>query len=287
MIGSIGVVAGAVALAAAGTWLSLDRHCREPSPVALEAPHATDALTGIWWRYEQGTTGDPVRFYYFHGDGTGLYRYGRVGATYTHSLDYELDGDTLRVRFRKTGATHVLRYTVRPGTAGGRDWLTLHGDPREPETTQYYRLAQPRGPRAWDVHDPGELGPPPAGHMWIDLQPFATGGQAFYFYQLRPAGIDGRGVGWFHRGDFDDWSTESLTYRIIEDPPRLALTFDLAGTTETTAFVVQGEGRDRTLRLESDPRDFWHGHVYRDAGKSFGAHSTLQDPRLSAVVLVP
>jgi len=31
------------------------------------------SLKGIWTRFEPGTTGDPVRFYYFHGDGNGLY----------------------------------------------------------------------------------------------------------------------------------------------------------------------------------------------------------------------
>src|SRR5688500_5790122 len=52
----------------------------EPMPEELtaEAPKK-DALTGIWSRYEPGGLGAPLRFYYFHGDGHGLYRYGKVG----------------------------------------------------------------------------------------------------------------------------------------------------------------------------------------------------------------
>jgi len=106
--------------------------------------------------------------------------------------------------------------------------------------------------------------------MWIDLRAYATGGRGFSLYQLRPAGIDGRGVGWFHRGDFDDWSTEALTYRIAGD--RLELSFSLAGQQEATSFTVRTEDDGtRWLELADDPRDFWHSHRYRDVGPSFGA----------------
>jgi len=106
--------------------------------------------------------------------------------------------------------------------------------------------------------------------MWIDLRRFATGGQGFVMVQLRPAGIDGRGVGWFHRGDFDEWSTEALTYRIVGG--RIELDFSLAGIHEVSAFSVETEADgSRWLTLADDPRDYWRPHRYVDIGPSFGA----------------
>jgi hypothetical protein len=245
----------------------------EPAAVVVDAPAAaapasTDeqrALAGIWWRYEPGLQGEPVRFYYFHGDGTGLYRYGKLGLTNTHSFDYDVVGERLVLDFRKSGEHHEVAFTVRHEP--GRDWLELHADPREPGATRYFRdpaaLADAGAPPA------GDLGPAPAGHMWIDLREHATGGRTFALYQLRAAGIDGRGVGWFHRGDFDDWSTEALTYRIAGD--RLALDFTVAGQSEVTRFAVRTDADGtRWLELADDPRDFWHPHRYVDMGPSFG-----------------
>lgn len=254
-------------------------------PAALGEPstpaEATDvaqqrALAGIWWRYEAGLQGEPVRFYYFHGDGTGLYRYGKVGLNNTHGFDYDVVGDRLVLDFRKSGEHHEVAFTLRRGRANGeaRDWLELDDDPSEPGSTRYFRepatLGEPGAPAGAAAQPTAELGPAPAGHMWIDLQTHATGGRTFGIYQLRAAGLDGRGVGWFHRGDFDDWSTEALTYRIVGD--RLELHFTLAGQSEVTGFRVRTEGDGtRWLALADDPRDFWHPHRYLDMGPSFGA----------------
>jgi hypothetical protein len=275
---AVGLYAAAVILVPLG--LSAPDEPVTPEPLAplaqgRSAPSLADAsepraLSGIWWRYEAGLSGDPVRFYYFHGDGTGLYRYGKVGLTNTHSFDYDVVGERLVLDFRKSGEHHEVPFTLQPGRARGegRDWLELHDDPREPGSTRYFReseaiVRQGAGASA-------ELGPPPAGHLWIDLQEHATGGRGFVMYQLRAAGIDGRGVGWFHRGDFDDWSTEALGYRIAGD--RLELVFSLAGRVEVTAFTVEtAADGTRWLALADDPRDYWHPHRYMDAGPSFGA----------------
>ena len=110
--------------------------------------------------------------------------------------------------------------------------------------------------------------------LWIDQRAFKTGGMGFQLYQLRAVGIDGRGTGWHHVGDYDDWSTESLTYRIVrgaEGPERLDLSFTLAGERHMTGLTVQGTGPHRTLTLASDPRDYWATHTYVDGGVSFGA----------------
>lgn len=239
-----------------------------PIEAATAVSERLRVLSGVWSRYEPGGHGERVRFYYFHGDGTGLYRYGRVGLTNTHSFDYDLEGDRLILDFRKTAEHHEVAFSLEPGPGQERDWLVLYDDPREAGTTRYFRESERT------VRMPAESeaapGPAPAGHMWIDLRPYATGGRGFVMYQLRPAGIDGRGVGWFHRGDFDDWSTEAMTYRIIED--RLELHFSLADERETSAFTVvtDAEGT-RWLELADDPRDFWHAHRYADMGPSFGA----------------
>jgi len=239
-------------------------------PASHEAPTCVRpwldeaALSGLWSQHEGGAEGDPVAFYYFHGDGHGLYRYGRVGLNNTHSFDYRVQKGALVLRFRKTGAEHRLE--VRVSTEGDRDWLTVEGDPEaDGATMRYFRQ---RGPVEASI-DPFGDGPLPAGRLWIDHRKFATGGAGFSMYQFRPAGLDGRGVGWFHRGDFDDWSTEALTYRITGD--RLELRFSLAGQQAHTSFRLTGADKDRSFWLESDPRDFWHSHRYRDAGPSFGS----------------
>jgi hypothetical protein len=250
----------------------------ELAPVAPADAAEQRVLSGIWWRYEPGVSGEPLRFYYFHGDGTGLYRYGKVGLTNTNSFDYDVVGDRLVLDFRKSGEHHEVAFTLEHGRerGGDRDWLELREDPREPGATRYFRrseaIVEPgTGPDAeLDAERGADLGPAPAGHMWIDLRRHATGGQTFALYQFRGAGIDGRGTGWFHRGDFDDWSTESLAYRVVGN--RIELDFTLAGQSEVSAFVVRtdAEGR-RFLEVAEDPRDFWHPHRYLDVGVSFGA----------------
>jgi hypothetical protein len=252
-----------------------------PSPESgREAEREPDPLVGIW--AEPVVAGeDRVRFYYFHGDGTGLYRYGRTGLTNTHSFDYDVQGDDLLLTFRKTGDRHVVRFRLeRRATEAARDKLTLYDDPRESAETTYFRTSD-RTVRAAPIGAEGESAGP-GGRLWIDLRNYATGGRGFSMYQLRAPGIDGRGTGWFHRGDFDDWSTESLTYRIAGD--RLEMVFELAGETTETRFRIAGEGDDRTLVLADDPRDFWHAHTYRDAGPSFG---TLGEVAALADATVP
>lgn len=230
-----------------------------------------DVLAGLWTRYEGTGEGEPVRFYYFHGDGHGLYRYGRVGLNNTHSFDYETEGGVLSLRFRKTGDEHETRFVVADD--GDGRYLELASDPRD-SGVRYRRVRGPltAGERA--IPDPAAITggdasghAPIGGRFWIDYRPFATGGAGFAIYQLAPTALDGRGVGWFHRGDFDDWSTETLTYRL--DGDSLELFFDLAEEPAATRFTLeQGKG-GRVLRLETDPRDYWHRHAYKDGGESF------------------
>jgi hypothetical protein len=234
-----------------------------------------DALHGLWMRYDTRGEGDPLRFWYFHGDGKGLYRYGKVGLANTHSFDYEVEVSTLFMRMRKTGAEHMLELELGRDDQG-RTWLALHDDPYEPGA-RYYRVESELdfagATRAWapDPEGSPERAAGDAGlgdRIWIDYQRFATGGVEFHMYQLAATAIDGRGVGWFHRGDFDDWSTESLTYRI--DGDRLELFFDLREEPNVTPFEIVSGPKGRELVLEADPRDYWATHRYQDGGRSFG-----------------
>lgn len=272
---AVGLAVFATAVAAVpavGTYLRMHAPGAGPAPAAATA--ATD-LRGVWSMYPRGTLGEPIRFYYFHGDGHGLYRYGRVGLNNTHSFEYRVDDQTIALRFRKTGETHELGYRVEPDARDReRQWLVLDADPREQGTARYFRDGGPAevtdggsGPTA----DPGG----PGGRMWIDAKRFATGGMAFSLYQLRTPGIDGRGHGWFHRGDFDEWSTEALEYSLADD--RMSLHFTLRDERVTTPFRVRAQGERRLLDVGVDPRDFWHHHTYVDIGPSFAASDRLPD----------
>lgn len=246
------------------------------TPTGPTDVEAVRALAGMWWwKSLPGLDGSDVGFYYFHGDGKGLYRYGKVGLVNTHSFDYDVRDGTLVLEFRKTGVRHELPFAVE--SEGAIDWLTLDYDPEtQTHGARYFRdqpgpiAPHPAPDQATDHVAGSNLGQPPAGHMWIDLERYATGGIGFHMYQFRPAGIDGRGVGWFHRGDFDDWTTEAFTYRIAG--AQVSMHFTLADRSEVSGFSVDPE-KPRTLRFEADPSDFWHPHAYLDMGVSFGSAS--------------
>lgn len=250
------------------------------SAQAGELEPASDALQGIWTRYVSGEEGSPVAFWYFHGDGKGLYRYGRVGLTNTHSFDYELSGAgsrlDLNLRFRKTGEAHAISALVERDERG-RAWMVLRGDPRGPGA-RYQRVSELGEGQELGEDADGELEATRAAlgdRLWIDYGNYATGGAGFHMYQFARSSLDGRGIGWFHRGDFDEWSTESLTYRISGD--HLELYFDLREEPTRTRFrLTQGE-QGRELWLDADPRDYWAPHRYRDGGKSFDSTSAAFD----------
>jgi hypothetical protein len=278
-------------------WLVLaldDRAARGPAGSAASDAEdrraAEAALTGAWWKADATAETDVVRFWYFHGDGHGLYRYGHVGLTNTHAFDYAGDGQVLQLTFRKTG--EVVRVPYRIERDGPRPTLVLLDDPREGGEQRY--TLRPAGAGAGAQTgatadagagaDGGAAGTDAAEleagvridhRLWIDVRRFRQGGLGFAMYQLQRAGIDGRGTGWFHRGDFDEWTTETLVYRAREGA--LELQFPLAREQVLTTFVVEGEGDDRTLIVADDPRDFGLHHRYRDGGPTFASPTDL-DP---------
>jgi len=234
------------------------------APLPEEVGGEDAPVRGLWSQWPSSDVGDPLRFYYFHEGGIGLYRYGKVGLNHTNSFDYRVDGDRLHLRFKKTGVAHDV--TFRFVDADGARWLELQDDPRGPGTVRY-RYVPP--PAADDVESAEKS--PLGGRLWIDEQPYATGGRGFALYQLNAGAIDGRGVGWFHEGDYDDWSTEALTYRTEGD--RLELHFAVRGERAATRYALVGQGGERALVLAEDPRGFWHRRRFVDGGPSFGALS--------------
>jgi hypothetical protein len=248
------------------------------------------ALRGLWSRFPDAGGHDdaPVAFYYFHDGGIGLYRYGRIGHNTTNSFHWKVAGNDIELRWNKTGATHRLGHRV--DRSGERPVLLLDEDPKNPGVAGSRYTFVPAPLVDAIAPDMGSNDSPvlSANHktlerldnrLWMDLQKYATGGLGFALYQLRPQGIDGRGTGWHHVGDFDDWSTEQLTYRATttaEGRGTLELLFALRGERATTAVQVAHRrasdgGSQRTLTLQQDPRDFGAAHTYVDAGPSFAS----------------
>jgi len=261
--------------------LEHDVGCEAALPVseADDGAFAGDPLVGVWHRFEAHAEGDRVRFYYFHGDGSGLYRYGKVGLTNTHTFDYRVEGGRVRLRFRKTGEEASMPFSITGDPErDGRSWLTLDGDPRDGEG-RYFR--DPRtAAESCELGDGGaQDGPQGIGNrLWSEERSFTAGGMGFAMYQLQPQTIDGRGVGWFHRGDFDEWTTEALTYRRQGDT--LTFHFMLRGESLSTPMSLasisdNGGEETRTLELGDDPRSFWHRQRYLDRGPSFAAVEAL------------
>jgi hypothetical protein len=241
-------------------------------------------LVGLWASAWGGAEGDALRFYYFHDKGragskkaVGLYRYGRVGLNQTNSFDWSVDGERVQFTFRKTGEERAARFRVV--TENGVRVLLLDGDPKDASGTRYVYVPPPPLAHTGDdaaADDDASSSPssePAADHpfarMWTHARPYATGGMGFAIYQFRPPAIDGRGVGWFHAGDFDDWTTETLVYRRAQQ--MLELSFPLRQERARTPFEEGFVDGTRLIDLRDDPRNYWHRRVYVDGGRAFSA----------------
>ena len=229
---------------------------------SFEAP-ATD-IRGLWLK--EGGERQEFRFYYFHGNGIGLYRYGRRHLHATNSYDYRVDGRTLELTFRKTGEKKKVEFE-RAG-----DYLILKNDPKEPGSTRYKKV---EGPLEFSQLMGAEH---PWSRMWTEQSKFATGGMRFRIYQFQPPDAQGKGIGWYHQGDYDDWTTEAFQYRKGTDA--IHFLFLQKKDWEKTKFR-EVAGDKRAIELMSDPRNFWHRARFEDGGRSIfslGGTAILFDP---------
>ena len=232
-----------------------------------------EALKGLWSRYDGRTDGTPLRFYYFHDDGIGLYRYGRVGLNNTHSYHYAADGTALTLTFNKTGTVVKTPYQIVE-----EDWrqvLLVQQDPYEPGVGRYVKEMGPMADHV-DVDTAKDRAKGPGfDRMWMHVDAFRNGGIEFSIYQFKEPALDGRGVGWHHRGDFDNWSTETLFYR--KDGDRLALYFPQRDEQASSTMTLTATDGRRTLSLGSDPRNYWQSSTFVDGGRAFGvSHEATQ-----------
>jgi hypothetical protein len=252
----------AIVFACATVWVVL-RNARAPGP---------EALLGLWTAEEVRAPADPMHLYYFHKGGKGLYRYGQLGHNNTNSFDWRLDGDKLELLFRKTGERASTRFVIRQEE--GRRTLELQADPRAATPTRYRYLPANLGVEATGgalalpAADLPAEGGGIADRIWMDLRRYATGGMGFVMYQLSDhPSQPGWKIGWHHRGDFDEWSTEQLIFR--QEPGALRLRFLLTGQEVTSPIAIDRDRDHRRLTLERDPRNFHARTRLIDAGPSF------------------
>lgn len=292
------VVVALISALSAGSVALFLRDDAAPIADAAEAAaqeHPKDVV-GLWTRWPNAKSdGDRVRFYFFHEKGIGLYRYGKIGLNTTSSFDWRVDENAngtreLVMTFRKTGEVKRTPYEVADG-AGKPKSLLMTRDPKEPLVGAMAYTYVPLS--AFEAFAPDlveathSIGRARAqadvgGRMWIDQVKFATGGDQFAIYQLKDTSIDGRGVGWHHVGDYDDWSTEALSYRYTSLTCTHDASIDLyfnVRDERASSPVIRGSGsmddEDNVssladLVLVEDPRGFGHVRRYKDGGKSFG-----------------
>lgn len=232
-------------------WLRLDP---EEAPARL-------ALQGIWDRVD-AEDGPPVQFYYFHTDDSGLYRFGSTDLNHTEMFRHRWRRGGLEIVFRKTGERWVSAVHEAKDAAGGRV-LVIESDPRNDGRPTRYRLRTGAGPRL------EAAGPVPGSkdgfaRMWMHRRDLVKGRLDFRIYQFQPASESGHGTGWFHHGDFEEWTTESLRYH--RGDKGLHLHFIQRDEWGYSSFEVAERDGRRLLRLERDPRYFGRASEYRDAG---------------------
>lgn len=219
----------------------------------LTSPKAEPSVLGMWTQTEAVREGDPVRFYYFHDGGIGLYRYGKMGLTQTRSFRYGVEEGRLQLVFLKSGEFHDVAFAIDDGR------LVLDGDPMQGGKQAYKKQPPAGGHGAMACEHP-------LSRMWKKVERDRHGQETFRMYQLQAPALDGRGVGWYHEGDHMDWTTESLTYR--KSGERLVLNFTLRGE-EASTEIRLGTGEARFLELAEDPRNFWAKRRYDDGGPGF------------------
>lgn len=244
------IVLSLVMLPLLGGWI----RWTEPESANASSAKAQKALLGLWSRFQPETEGDPQRFYYFHTGGLGLFRYGRMGLSYTQTFGYEVKGGRLKLTFNKTGEQHDVAYRIEG------DVLKFVDDPRIGGPQAYTRRKMDS---AAQYHAFGH----PLARLWTQSTKDRKGSEGFRMYQLQAPTIDGRGVGWYHEGDFYEWSTETLQYR--RTGSRLSLFFAVRNETHVTDLAEGEQDGVRTLSLAEDPRNFWHPRTYRDGGPGF------------------
>lgn len=241
--------------------------CTRVSPVKAPPsadPVGKDALAGLWRRPAQHA--QQVRFYYFHGNGKGLYRYGQSEWNQTNSFDYIVRDRRVILKFRKVGESHESSFAIE--SVKGKRFLRLHKDPKE-RGARYEWSAPPMAASEATAQLLQKKGL--GGYMWMHNRSFSRGGSEFAMYQFNAPAVDGRGVGWFHRGDFDDWTTESFRYRIADG--NITFFFEYHQRQEESTYeLIEGSKGHRVLHLKEDPRNFWLQRGYQEMGPSFGGH---------------
>ena len=231
-----------------------------------DAPRPAERIRGMWSKFTPGNDTDPTRFYYFHDGGIGLFRYGKRGLNQTNSYTYQVDDKTIRFRMVKSGDVFESEYSV--DKEGNATWLTIKRDPRMGGEQRYKYVPAPAkvgygyGANADKDH--------PFARLWIQTSKDSKGQETFRLYQLEAPTLDGRGIGWYHEGNYEDWTTEALSYRKTDG--KLELYFPVRDERITTR-MNEGRGQDgkRFIHLAEDPRNFWHPRSYKDGGPGFTA----------------
>jgi len=242
-----------------------ERPLEKPTP----SPARRTELAGLWERTDLPEK-DDVRFYFFHPSGIGLYRFGKLGLNHTHMFRYVQAGSKLAIVFSRSGEHHEL--TVSRRKQGDAVFLTMSEDPREQGQSMTYR----RRTMPSDASERLDAEATGFNRMWIHLLRSQKGADAFAMYQFQKPDASGRGHGWFHHGDYDEWTTESLEY--VKRGKTLELNFELMKQQTQTRFEVRRSADGRMLALERDPRGFWQRRVFMDQGPSFAmAHSMFLD----------
>jgi len=227
------------------------------------------AIQGLWDRVAP-SSGPEVQFYYFHTNDLGLFRFGSTALNHTQMFRRRWRRGRLEIVFSKTGARHVTDVALERDDRGRRI-LVLASDPRNGGRPARYRRRTDRGPRLRAGADRPE---DPLARMWMHQRVLARGARDFRIYQFRPADDDGAGTGWFHVGDYDEWTTEALGFH--RAPGRILLRFTARGDAAVTPMRIEASEGGRALHLAQDPRYFGRGLTYDDVGPNVMADPVLQ-----------
>ncbi len=264
-------------------------------------PNAKEGqLFGLWdLSRSEKPSSKSERYYYFHpepnskGQYIGLYRYGTKTLNATRSFTWSLKNN--EVKFVMNNTKHKYRSEVKV-TKSGRirhAKFVLQNDPFNLGEKSTFKLRPMEASN--DLNDvvrtldlarnipfresmleahPMLQSSSKLARVWFDFQD--KNRQRFRMYQFARNNPSDVNRGWYHEGDFSDWTTETFEYTTHtkrDGSEEFVFKFLDRKQKAKAKFKIESKGEKNSIIIVNDPRNYGLTTRYSDEGPSFMALS--------------